>query len=325
MACPHSDDITAPLLRRLSGKRVFVTGGGGFIGSSLLELLASCATNVRTLLGAPGDRVCDPPAQIEAHFGDLRDAAKLVELMQEVDVAVHAAGPPSVRASFEQPDKYAAVHVMGTVALMQACRTAGVRRIVYVSSAEVYGQPACNPVCEDSAMRPLSPYGAAKSAAEMFVQTLAAEANIEHCILRLFSVFGPRQSSASVIATILSQSSQAQEVCLHNLKPVRDYCYVRDIAEAIALACVAEANDCTCNIGSGRGTSVQELADTILSLQKANLPIRQEARSDRPARTEIYELVANIEKAGTLLGWQPRTALADGLRETIAWHRQHGS
>jgi nucleoside-diphosphate-sugar epimerase len=325
MASSQFGNNTERLVQELSNKSIFVAGAGGFIGSSLLELLTSLAADVRALLGAPGETVWDPPPQTKAFFGDLRDTAGLAELMQGADIAIHAAGPPSVRASFEQPKKCAGVHVLGTIALMQACQAAGVRRVVYISSAEVYGCPACNPVCEDAPMEPISPYGAAKSAAEMFVRILAAQAKMEYCILRPFSVFGPRQSSGSVIATILSQSPQGQAVHLNDLSPVRDYCYVRDVAEAIALACVADVSECTCNIGSGIGTSVQELAETILSLHNASVPIRKKVRSDRPEGTEIYELVANIEKARGLLGWQPRTPLATGLRETIAWARQHAS
>jgi len=313
------------LLHRLSGKRVVVTGAGGFIGSALLRFLAPYATDVRALLGAPGDPVWEPPCHSQTYFADIRDGPKLIELMQGADVVVHAAGSPSVRASFDEPGKCAAVHVLGTVTVMEACRAAQVRRIVYLSSAEVYGRPSCNPVREDCPIRPLSPYGVAKAAAETFVRTMALRAQMKCCILRPFSVFGPRQSPGSLVATILSQSMQGEGIWLNDLKPVRDYCYVQDAAEAIAFGCVADVDDCTCNIGSGRGTNVQQLAEMILNLQSIELPIRQKDSSDRPEGTEIYELIADVGRAAMVLGWQPRTSLAAGLRETIAWTQQRGS
>jgi nucleoside-diphosphate-sugar epimerase len=315
----------ATLLLRLSSRRIVVTGAGGFIGSTLLRFLSPYATDVRAVLGAPGDTVWQPPCHHQAYFADILDGPRLTELMQGADVVVHAAGSPSVRDSFDEPGKCAAVHVLGTVAVMQACRAAQVQRIVYLSSAEVYGRPSCNPVREDCPIRPLSPYGAAKASAETFVRTMALKDEMQCCILRPFSVYGPRQSQGSLVASILSQSMQGENIWLNDLKPVRDYCYVQDVAEAIAIGCVADLEDCTCNIGSGRGTDVNQLAEMILHLQRIEIPIRQKNGSDRPEGTEIYELIADIGSAATVLGWKPRTSLIAGLRETITWSQQRGS
>jgi len=325
MTCSERAGDGANLLLRLSGKRILVTGAGGFIGSNFLHLLSPYATEVRAILGAPGDTVWHPPSRVQTCFADILDTPRLTELMQGADVVVHAAGPPSVRDSFDEPGKCAAVHVLGTVAVMQACRAAQVRRIVYLSSAEVYGRPPCNPVREDCPIRPLSPYGAAKASAEMFVRTMALEGQMECCILRPFSVFGPRQSPGSLVATILSQSMQGEGIWLNDLKPVRDYCYVQDVAEAIAIGSVADLEDCTCNIGSGQGIDVQHLAEMILRLQSIEVPVQQKKSSDRPQGREIYELIADIGRAATLLGWKPRTSLNAGLEETITWSQQRGS
>ncbi len=319
------EDKTDRLLRQLSGKCIAVTGAGGFIGSTLLQRLVPYSVKIRALLGTPGDPVWDPPQLCEAHFADISDLAKLVDLMRGAEVVVHAAGSPSVHASFLDPTQCVAVHTLGTVTVIEACQKAGVRRLIYLSSAEVYGAPSSNPVSEEFPIQPLSPYGAAKAAAEMFVRTMAAQSDLECCILRPFSVYGPRQSSASLIATILSQAKQDECVWLSDLKPVRDYCYVQDVVEAIALACAADVNGGTFNIGSGEGTSVKEIAELILRLQNIDIPIRQKAHPDRPPATEIYQLVADIGKAKSALGWQPRTSLADGLGETMAWMKRRDS
>ena len=316
-------DISSKL-RTLSGKTILVTGAGGFIGSAITDLLASFSVKVRALLGAPGERVWEPCQPVETCRADIRDLAKLCEFAGGADIVVHAAGPPSVRSSFEFPADCASIHTVGTVTLLEACRRSGVSRVVYLSSAEVYGRPSTNPVEESHPVRPLSPYGAAKAAAEIFVKTMASSSKIEHLILRPFSVFGPRQSPDSLIATILRQAKRDGCVWLSDLKPMRDYCYVQDLVEAIALACTVNGEGCVFNIGSGEGTSVEEIAKFILRLREIDIPIRQKPHSERPPDAEVYRLVADARKAKAVLGWEPRTSLADGLMETIAWMKQSG-
>jgi len=311
-------------LRTLSGKTILVTGAGGFIGSAITDLLASFSAKVRALLGAPGERVWESCQPVERCRADIRDLVKLCEFAKGADIVVHAAGPPSVRSSFEFPADYASIHTVGTVTLMEACRRSGVRRVVYLSSAEVYGCPSTNPVEENHPVRPLSPYGAAKAAAEIFVRTMTNASKIEHAILRPFSVFGPRQSPDSLIATILRQAKREGCVWLNDLRPVRDYCYVQDLVEAIALACTVNGEGCVFNIGSGEGTSVEEIAKLILRLRQTDIPVRQKPHSERPPDAEIYRLVADARKAKAVLGWEPRTSLADGMMETIAWMKRSG-
>jgi nucleoside-diphosphate-sugar epimerase len=105
---------------------------------------------------------------------------------------------------------------------------------------------------------------------------------------------------------------------------MRDYCYVRDLVAAIALACTANGEGCVLNIGSGEATSVEEIARLILRLRETDIPIRQKPHSERPQGAEIYQLVADARKAKAVLGWEPRTSLADGLMETIGWMKQSG-
>lgn len=311
-------------LRTLSGKTILVTGAGGFIGSAVTDLLASLSVKVRALLGAPDERVWEPCQPVESFRADIRDLAKLCEFARGAHIVVHAAGPPSVRSSFEFPADCASIHTVGTVTVMEACRRGGVSRIVYLSSAEVYGQPSTNPVKEDCPVRPLSPYGATKAAAEIFIRTMASASKIEHLILRPFSVFGPRQSPDSLIGNILRQAKPDGCVWLNDLRPTRDYCYVQDLVEAIALACTVKGEECVFNIGSGEGTSVEEIAKLILRLLETDIPIRQKTHSELPQHAEIYRLVADARKAKAVLGWKARTSLADGLEETIAWMKRNG-
>jgi len=317
--------IDRSALEGLAGKTILVTGAGGFIGSAVTEVLASSSARVHALLGLPGERLWEPSHCVETCRGDIRDLDALSDFTKGAEIVVHAAGPPSVKESFADPRHYASIHTVGTVTVMEACRRSGVRRVVYLSSAEVYGQPSTNSVAESHAIRPLSPYGAAKAAAEIFIQTIANASKMDYCILRPFSIFGPRQPAGSLIDTLLRQIRQGDCIWLNDLRPVRDYCYARDVAEAIALACIVDAKQCTVNIASGKGTSAQEIAELVLHLQGRDIPVREKARSDRPRSADVYHLIADITKARTLLGWQPRTSLAEGLMETIAWMKQRDS
>jgi nucleoside-diphosphate-sugar epimerase len=303
----------------LSGKTILVVGAGGFIGSAITEFLASLSVRVRALLGPPDQPAWNAGRNVETFRADIRDLATLCELAEGADVVVHAAGPPSVSSSFEVPVDCASIHTLGTVTLLEACRKAAVPRFVYLSSAEVYGRPSAERVDEKQPLQPLSPYGAAKAAAEIFVTTMTRLSNVKCTILRPFSVYGPRQSPESLMGTILRQVQQDRCVCLSDLRPVRDYCYVRDLAEAVALACSTSEPDGIFNIASGEGSSVEQLAKRVLGICHRDISVQQKNQSERAPDAEIFRLVADIGKARNLLGWEPRTTLEDGIRETVAW------
>lgn len=309
-------------LHALSGKTILVVGAGGFIGSAITECLVSLSARVRGLLGAPDQPAWDTSSSVETCRADIRDIDKLCELAEGADIVVHAAGPPSVKSSFEFPAAYASIHTIGTVTLLEACRRNAVPRFVYLSSAEVYGSPSAERVDENQPFQPCSPYGAAKAAAEIFVATMSRLSNVKSAILRPFSVYGPRQASESLVGTILHQALQEKCVQLNDLRPVRDYCYVGDLAEAVALACITDESCGVFNIASGEGTSVAQMAKLILGICHRDNLIQQKDQPAPPQEAEIFRLVANTERARNVLGWEPRTTLEDGLGETVAWMRR---
>jgi nucleoside-diphosphate-sugar epimerase len=309
---------------QMEGRTVLVTGAGGFIGSTVVDFLLSCSARVRALLGAPGEAVRNTCSGAETYLTDIRDLAKVSGHVRGADVVVHLAGPPSVRMSFKSPSEYAAIHTLGTATILEACQREHVPRIVYLSSAEIYGRPIANPVSEDFEICPVSPYGAAKAGAEVFVRTIAAASGMKAVILRPFSVYGPRLSSTSLIANILQQLRNSDSVWVRDLKPVRDYCFARDVVEAIALACGVEVDGCTLNLGSGVGTSVKEVAECLIRLSGKKLAVRDSPISESRRSEEIYELVADTRRASAVLGWRARTSLEDGLRETILWMNHSG-
>jgi nucleoside-diphosphate-sugar epimerase len=311
-----SSSAGAPVL---DGAAVLLTGAGGFIGSTVAGALLRRGVKVRALAGAPGQDTSKLPAALEPVHADIGDLECLRELSAGAAICIHLAGPPSVMRSFEAPLEYARVHAGGTLATLEACRLAGVRRFIYLSSAEVYGRPAGDRVSEDHPLAPRSPYAASKAAAEQYVNAYHRTFNLETVILRPFSVYGPGLEPHSVLGTILRQTLRGDEIVLGDLRPVRDYVFVDDVAEAIIRASVVPCNSATFNLGTGVGTSVESLVRTVLRLTGRNLVVRSDPDRRRPTEVEIHHLVADPTRAERILGWSPRVRLEEGLRQTLRW------
>lgn len=297
---------------------VAVTGAGGFIGSTVVAALHARGLRVRAHVGPDGYAGRALPEAVEIVHAEIGDATAMRAIVSGCDAVIHLAGPPSVRASFEIPAEYVAVHVGGTTVSLQACADEGVRRFVYLSSADVYGRPQTERVAEDHPLSARSPYAAAKIGAEQMVSAFAHSRGLEAAILRPFSIYGPGMSRESLLWTILDQARSQDEIVLADLKPVRDYCYVDDLAQAVVLATSASiASPLIVNVGTGIGTSVADLARIVLAIAGAHANVVERARDKRPGDSEIYRLVADPSRALTALGWRSANGLASGLRKTI--------
>ena len=311
----------------LRGLTVAVTGANGFLGGAIVSALRRARASVRAFVGPPassgadmpGDR--DDPGAMVTLRGEITDGGAVRSIAEGADVLIHAAGPPSVAASFERPAEYARVHTVGTATALDTCRRTGVRRVVYISSAEVYGAPATRRVTERSHPHARSPYAAAKIGAEHLVRTFAGAGYVRAAILRPFSIYGPRLPRGSLIDTLVRQACGGTRVTVRDLRPVRDYCYVDDVARAAVLACAGDHRDLTVNIGTGCGTSVAELASLVLTVIGRSAPIERADAPSRPEQSDILHLVADPRRALRTLGWAPRVSLEDGLEATIAWIR----
>jgi UDP-glucose 4-epimerase len=288
----------------MNGIRVLVTGAGGFVGGAVVAHLHAAGCLVRAHVGPPGYAGGPLPDGLEGHRCDILDVGPL---LADIDVVVHLAGPPGVAASFGDPAPYLRDHVLGAAAVLAALGSA---RLVHISSAEVYGRPIANPVAETAPTVPLSPYGAAKLGAEALVRSLRPDSTI----LRPFSVYGPRSPAYSLVGTIVRQATASDAFELADIRPVRDYLHVDDLARAIAL-CVAAPHPGTFNVGSGVGTSVAELAALAGSIAGRDRPVLATG-PDRPV--DVGELVADIDRARSELGWSPGIGLATGLTDTLA-------
>ena len=299
--------------------RFLVTGGAGFLGSALANRLARAGHTVRALddLSAGDPARLDP--QVMLTRGNVSDVPKLWTLLQGVDCVYHLAARVSVPESILYPSDYNAVNVGGTVAVMEAMRDAGVKRVVLTSSGAVYGEQEEQPVREDLFPNPGSPYAVSKLAAEHYVRTIGALWGIETVILRVFNAYGPGQSlppaHAPVIPQLLKQAlGGGSLVVFGDGRQSRDYVYVEDVVEGLVSAATAKNVDRhIINIGSGADVSVNALVDKIRRVTGRQVePLHSGAQSGG-----VLRLCADITKAQRLLNFAPRVDLDTGLRLTL--------
>jgi nucleoside-diphosphate-sugar epimerase len=301
----------------LQKQSVGLVGANGFIGFAILKALLDQGVVPRALCGPIGNRESFP-AGVQFVVCDLGDTERLQAWISGLDLVIHAAGPPSVQRSFEMPKEYVRVHVEGTAAVLHACRIAKVERLVYVSSAEVYGRPDINPVTEKQRLQARSPYAAAKIGAEKMIEAHVESYGLTATILRPFSIYGQNFHADSLLSRIVSTAKKGC-VRLRDLRPIRDYCYVADLAAAVLQAAGLNGRCLrVINIGSGVGTSVLDFAELVLQELCMRVAVIEDRVDPRPGHSEILELIADITSAREILGWRPETSLQEGLRRTLS-------
>ncbi|HLF28273.1 MAG TPA: NAD-dependent epimerase/dehydratase family protein [Anaerolineae bacterium] len=301
-----------------------VTGGAGFLGTDLCNRLARDGHVVRAI----DDLSAGEPSRLEpAVFftrGDVADIPKLWSLLQGVDCVYHLAARVSVPQSILYPRDYNTVNVGGTVALMEAVRDAGVKRVVLTSSGAVYGQQAQQPVREEVPPNPDSPYAVSKLSAEYYVRTIGALWKIETVILRIFNAYGPGQalpvSHAPVVPQFINHAiGGGSLVIFGDGEQTRDFVYLDDVTNAlVAAATAANVDREILNVGCGHETSINELIKHVERAVGRNVaPLRNTAVSGG-----VQRLYADISRAQRLLDFRPRTSLDDGLRLTLLRDRK---
>jgi UDP-glucose 4-epimerase len=299
--------------------RFLITGAAGFLGSALANRLVRENNAVR---GLDDLSTGDPSSLLpEVHLtrGDINDRPKLWTLLQEVDCVYHLAARVSVPESVLYPREYNQVNVGGTVTLMEAMRDVGVRRVVLISSGAVYGEQEMQPLKEGAMPNPRSPYAVSKLSAEFYVRTIGALWGIETVALRVFNAFGPGQHfppvHAPVIPYFLRQACHNGTLVLHGEGgQTRDYVYIDDVVNAmVAAASAPNINQKVINIGSGKETSVRELANLAQEITDGKPEIVFNPRNEGGPR----RMCADISLAKELLGYQPTVDLSTGLRLTF--------
>ncbi len=296
-----------------------ITGAAGFLGSALANHLAQQGHQVRGLddLSTGDPQVLSP----DVHFtrGDVSDRPKLWTLLQDVDVVYHLAARVSVPESILYPRDYNAVNVGGTVALMEAMRDVGVRRVVLSSSGAVYGDLAESTLTESTTPNPRSPYAVSKLAAEYYVRTIGNLWNIETVSLRIFNAYGPGQhlppSHPPVVPHYLRQALRGGTLIAHgDGSQTRDYIYVDDVVSAMVAASTApNINGLTINVGSGIETSIKDLIRQVLDVtnSKANVVYNSQTSGG------VSHMKADLNLAKEKLRFSPSIKLEEGLRLTL--------
>jgi UDP-glucose 4-epimerase len=298
--------------------KILVTGGAGFIGSHITDTLISAEHTVTVLDDLSTGREHNINRAARFIQGDIRDP-KLGELFatEKFDVVVHQAAKANVRESMERPVHYADVNVLGSLNLLEQSRKHGVRKFVYASTGgAAYGEPQQLPVPESHPVNPLDPYGASKHHVEHYLFLYRANYGLQYTVLRYPNVFGPRQDphgEAGVVAIFTNKMLRGEPTTINGTgEQERDFVYVSDVARANLLA-LDKGDGEIINIGSGRGTNINEIYDHLSEL--THYPL---TAIHGPAMLgEVYKIYLDPVKAKLLLGWDIRVKLAEGLSRTV--------
>lgn len=314
------------------GRKVLVTGAGGFIGSQLAERLAELGADVRAFLhyNARQSRgwLDDSPlaAGMEMRFGDLADSDSVRAAVQGCDTVFHLGALIAIPYSYQAPESYVRTNIIGTLNVLQAARAAGTRRVIHTSTSEVYGTARTVPIDENHPLQGQSPYSASKIGADKMAESFHLSFGLPVVTIRPFNTFGPRQSLRAVIPTIISQALRGDLVRLGSLHPTRDFNFVGDTIAGFVLAADADAAmGKAINLGSGREISMADLVTLIGQLLGKPLTVQQEAERLRPEGSEVDRLLASASLAHRLLGWTSTIGLEEGLNRTITWIRDHAA
>lgn len=318
--------------REWQGKKVIVTGAGGFIGSQLVEALLAEGARVRAFVrynsrGDPGLlRMCPPELseRLEIIPGDLRDADAVHAALRDCEVVFHLGALISIPYSYRHPAEVAEVNFMGTLNVLMACRDLKIPRLVHTSTSEVYGTARRAPIDEDHPLQGQSPYSASKIGADKLAESFYCAYNLPVVTVRPFNTFGPRQSARAVIPTVITQALATSAIHLGNLDTTRDFTFVSDtVAGFMAAAATVGVEGGVFNLGTGQEIRIGDVANRIASKIGQPVKIVTDYNRLRPEKSEVLRLISDNRLAREKLNWSPRVGLEEGLDRTIEWIRTH--
>lgn len=308
------------------GKKVLVTGAGGFIGSHLAEHLVREGATVRAMVhyNALGKRGwldhSELAGDMEILAGDITDRDSVRAGVKDRDIIFHLGALIAIPYSYQAPRSYVRANIEGTLNVLQAALDIGAQRVLHTSTSEVYGTAQFVPITEEHPLQGQSPYSASKIGADKMAEAFAASFELEVVTVRPFNTFGPRQSMRAVIPTIITQCLRGQNVHLGAVHPTRDLNFVQNTVEGFCAAALSpKAVGQAINFGSGREISVGDLAILIGKMMGKEIEIVCEEQRLRPTKSEVERLLACNKKAKELCNWEPRTTLEQGLEKTIAF------
>ncbi|HEY8205095.1 MAG TPA: SDR family oxidoreductase [Pyrinomonadaceae bacterium] len=306
-----------------------VTGGAGFIGSHIAATLVQSGAKVRIIddLSTGYQSNIDAiGSQVDFVKANVADERALQKALCDVELVFHEAAIPSVPRSVDRPAESHHASVDATFDLLLAARDQKVRRVIYAASSSAYGDQPELPKREDMRPAPLSPYAVGKLVGEYYCQVFTRVYGLETVSLRYFNVFGPRQDPTSQYSGVISRFMSAlvtgsQPVIYGDGEQSRDFTYISNVLDAnMRAAESAAASGEIINIANGRRTTLNELLETM---KKVTGRSSVTARHEPPRPGDVRDSLADLTRARTLLGYQPRVNLEDGLRLTFEWWKKN--
>jgi NAD dependent epimerase/dehydratase len=314
-------------------KKILVTGGGGFIGSHLIETLIKNGYSVRTIVPYNPDNSWgwidsfepNMKKNLEVISGDICDQNLVIKLVKNVDIIFHLAALISIPYSYLSPRSYISTNIIGTLNLLEAIKISNVELFVQTSTSEVYGSSQYSPIDEKHPLNAQSPYAATKIASDQLALSYYRSFDLPVSIIRPFNTFGPRQSLRAFIPTIITQIlSNKKKIRLGNLNSKRDFSYVSDTVRGFT-ACIGK-NRClgkTINLGTGVAFSMQETLDYITECIGKDVFFEIDKKRLRPKKSEVDHLLASNNYAKKIINWEPKfknkSGFKKGLQQTIEW------
>ena len=307
--------------------RYLITGIAGFIGSSLAHALVEQGHDVSGIDNLSTGNLANLDAirdRIDFEEADLQDAAALRDACEGIDFVLHQGALASVPRSVKDPLSSHESNINGTLNLLIAARNAKVRRIVYAASSSAYGDQPTQPKQEDMLPRPLSPYAVQKLTCEYYIQSFYRAYGLEGVCLRYFNIFGPRQAADSPYSGVIAQftykmmAGETPTIFGDGITS-RDFTYIDNAVSANLLACQAPGEVATgrvFNIGTGHAHTLNEVYATIAE----HLGFKAKPIYGPEREGDIKHSLADITRATTELGYQPRAHFHEGLRKTVAWY-----
>ncbi len=308
------------------GKRVLITGAGGFIGSHLTGKIVDLGAKVKVFIrynsrndwGMIDVLSTEIKREIEVVAGDLKDSDAVRKAVKGMDMVFHLGALIGIPYSYVHPRDVIETNILGTLNILESSQEFCVEKIIHTSTSEVYGTAQYVPIDEKHPLQGQSPYSASKIGADKIVESFYRSYNLPVATIRPFNTYGPRQSARAIIPAIISQVLKEDKIFLGSLSPSRDFTYVDDMVNGfIKIAECKEAVGEVINIGSGFEISIGELAKKIIKIMGKKIKIVSDSERIRPIQSEVGRLLADVSKARKLLKWEPAISLEEGLQRTI--------
>ncbi|MDH5523644.1 MAG: GDP-mannose 4,6-dehydratase [Desulfobulbaceae bacterium] len=309
-------------MQSLTNKKVLVTGAGGFIGSHLSSHLIHLGADVTAMLhyNSRSDYSNldflpeDEKKVLNIVRGNVEDPSFVDRHIKGKEIVFHLAALIGIPYSYEAPLSYVRTNIEGTVNVLEAVRKFDVDCLVHTSTSETYGTALYTPIDEKHPLQGQSPYSATKIAADKLAESYFRSFEVPVVTVRPFNTYGPRQSARAVIPTIISQLLTKDELCLGDLRPVRDFNFVDDTVRGfIAAAMKPEALGKVINVGHGKGTTIGDLVSVLMEIMAVDKPIVTDQKRFRPKDSEVFELICDNALAKELINWSPMVSLREGL------------